>query len=305
MNESLDVYFHGMTVLTGAYRLDGPLPEPDGYREFLESHQFMGGESGMGALLLARLGLQVRLEGTHLGRRTKEPVLEACRERGIDARGLHFDPGFEGWQDLVLVHEGHRTVFGRFGTLLFDGSRHWSHPDREAVRACRVAAVDPFLGESSESAAKICVEEGKPYVTLDCGPGTLLSRDAAAVVVSREFTRREHPHADVEHLMGRYLEASKGLVVFTAGSGDILYARRGGTVHRFKPFPVEAVSTLGAGDAFRAGVVYGVLQGWDDAQTVRFAAAMAACACRRFPLAFDPPTLEEVLVMMESRPSNA
>jgi sugar/nucleoside kinase (ribokinase family) len=303
MEPSFDVYLHGMTVLTTACRFDGPLPDPDGYRELLEIHRFVGGEAGMGALLLSRLGLKVRLEGCHLGRRTREAVLETCRDRDIDATALHQDASFEGWEDVVLVHEGHRTVFGRFGTLLFDGSRRWSHPDKGAIESCRVAGLDPFFGEASESAARLCTAAGKPYVTLDCPPEGPLHRDSAATVVSREYVRREHPNADPGRLMERYLEASRGLVVFTAGSGDILYARHGGTIHRFKPYTVEVRSTLGAGDAFRAGVLYGLMQSWKDPDVVRFAAALAACACTRFPLAQDPPSLEQVLVMMESRPA--
>jgi len=53
--------------------------------------------------------------------------------------------------------------------------------------------------------------------------------------------------------------------------------------------------TLGAGDSFRAGVLYGLLQAWDDETTVRFAAAAAALWCTRFPAAAAPPSLEEVL----------
>ena len=61
-----------------------------------------------------------------------------------------------------------------------------------------------------------------------------------------------------------------------------------------KPFRVPVVSTLGAGDTFKAGCVYGLLQGMNDEELVRFASACSAIAISRFPLPLHPPKLEEV-----------
>jgi len=45
-------------------------------------------------------------------------------------------------------------------------------------------------------------------------------------------------------------------------------------------FPVPVVDTTGAGDAFHAGYLYGLVQGWEFAPRLRFANATAALACR-------------------------
>ncbi len=42
----------------------------------------------------------------------------------------------------------------------------------------------------------------------------------------------------------------------------ILYGRKGSKTNRFIPYKVQVKSTLGAGDTFRAGVVYGIFKGW-------------------------------------------
>ena len=93
----------------------------------------------------------------------------------------------------------------------------------------------------------------------------------------------------------RYQDTSPGLVVFTFGPRTILYGRRGERVKRFRPYQVRVKGTLGAGDSFRAGVLYGLFKAWDDETTVRFAAATAAIWCARFPAAAAPPSLEDVL----------
>jgi len=68
-----------------------------------------------------------------------------------------------------------------------------------------------------------------------------------------------------------------------------------------KPYSIEAVSTLGAGDSFKTGCVYALPKQMDDDSIVRFAAATAACARTVFPLPLNPPTLEQVDKMMSSR----
>jgi ribokinase len=45
-------------------------------------------------------------------------------------------------------------------------------------------------------------------------------------------------------------------------------------------FPVRAVDTTGAGDAFHGAFLYGMLQGWDLRRVARFANAVAAINCR-------------------------
>jgi len=96
-----------------------------------------------------------------------------------------------------------------------------------------------------------------------------------------------------------YSEQSSGLVILTCGSEEILFARGSGEIGKIRPFNVVPKSTLGAGDTFRGGVIHGVHCGLSDEGIVRFAAATAACVCQRFPMAFDPPGLEEIGALAE------
>ena len=68
---------------------------------------------------------------------------------------------------------------------------------------------------------------------------------------------------------------------------------------RMKPFEVEVKSTLGAGDTFKAGCVYGLLQGMEDDDLVQFAAACSAIAISRFPLPLYPPKMEEIKELLQ------
>ncbi len=287
-----DVYCFGHVSTSTIYRIRGPLPEPDGYAEIVETLDNYAGEAAGTALTLRRLGASVALEGNWIGdnpagRRT----LDVLRERGIDCSGLRIEPGYQGVNEIV-ISDGHtRTVFGRYVDLLTT-TKQWTDPSPELIAAARVACVDPTFGDASLAVARCAARAGVPLVTSDARPDSALAARAAALVVSPELLGREFPDDDWRDLFDVYLEACPGLLVFTFGAEPLWYGReRRETMH---PFGVPATDTAGAGDSFRAGIVYGLLQGWDDARTVRFACAVAGLVCTTAPGVMDAPTLQEV-----------
>lgn len=292
----IDVYLYGMTVYSAVHVLEGSYPEPDSYGEILHSYTIPGGETGNSAIILSQTGLRVKIDGPYLGTKTKDCIEEYCQRFGIDCSGMIYDPTFDGVQDLVLIDKNTRTVFGRFGSYFREG-RRWSHFDRASVIASKIISIDPFFGDVSKELAIFCHRNDKPYVTIDCEPGGELHRNAAAVVISGEYIRNNYMNAEIEQLFKMYTENGNGLVIFTFGSKDIMYGRRGSGIKSFPPYRVEVMGTLGAGDTFRGGVVYGVLKGMNDEDIVKFAAATAACVCKRFPMALDPPDLDEIMAL--------
>jgi sugar/nucleoside kinase (ribokinase family) len=171
--------------------------------------------------------------------------------------------------------------------------KRWDEPDAIAIGGATVVSIDPFFGASSERAATLASDSGRPYVTIDCAFDSLLHQRAAATVVSREFRRQRYADVHDDALFARYVDAP-GLTIFTAGRDEIRHGRSGRAERRVQPVRVDTVSTLGAGDVFRAGVVYGLFRGFDDDRLVAFASALAAAACQRLPIADFPPTLPEV-----------
>jgi sugar/nucleoside kinase (ribokinase family) len=94
--------------------------------------------------------------------------------------------------------------------------------------------------------------------------------------------------------MAAYADRCRGLVVLTRGSRPIWYQRPGGPLRRSEVFEVAARDTAGAGDSFRAGVVYGLLRGLPDHEVIRTASAVAAMVCRTSPGVIHSPTHTEL-----------
>lgn len=51
---------------------------------------------------------------------------------------------------------------------------------------------------------------------------------------------------------------------------------------RKKTFPISAVDTIGAGDVYHGGYIYGLVQEWKMQECMRFASATAALKCTEF-----------------------
>jgi sugar/nucleoside kinase (ribokinase family) len=121
------------------------------------------------------------------------------------------------------------------------------------------------------------------------------------VAISKEHLGFIYQGESREAVMPRYLENATGLVVLTEGSKPVLFGRKGGTIQSLEGFQVETVDTLGAGDSFKAGLGYGLFRGMEDREMVRFASALAAMNCTRFPGVMKSPALDEVVTFLDRR----
>ena len=202
-------------------------------------------------------------------------------------------------QEVVFAAQATRTIFGTYGRLLEE--EKWNRPHADDIVQSKVVCLDPFFKDASRQVAEIGFDAGIPVVAVDCFYDDPLLKYLSAVVVSESYIQSNYDNRQVKDLFRDYQRATGGLVVFTFGDKPIWYARPGEDARTFQPFMIDPVDTAGAGDSFRAGVVYGFLQGWDDRKTIEFAAALAAIVCTRSPGVLDAPSPEEVLDFQSSR----
>ena len=66
-------------------------------------------------------------------------------------------------------------------------------------------------------------------------------------------------------------------------------------------YPVEIYNTLGAGDAFAGGFVYGWVQGWGLYKAARLGNAAGAIVVTRHACANSMPTMGEVEAFVSER----
>lgn len=292
--KDFDVYAYGVIASSELHLLSMPFPPPDGYAEIAESYFMTGGEALNSAIVLSRLGLSVQLDGNWIGDTPAgERLLETIHRYGIDTQRLRVKKGFSGAREIVFSDEHSRTIFGNYVALL-STTRKWNIPRKADLAKARIVCVDPPFGAESALVGDYAVALGVPFVSIDCPYDQALSGAAAAVILSGEFRNRHYPEAELSDLFAEYQQRAQGLVVFTVGDDAILYGRRGAPSRRFNPYRVRVIDSAGAGDSFRAGVIYGMLKKWSDDQIIQYAAAVAGMVCASFPGVLNSPTHAEV-----------
>jgi ribokinase len=75
--------------------------------------------------------------------------------------------------------------------------------------------------------------------------------------------------------------------------------------HLFPAFPVEAIDTTAAGDAFNAGLAFALARGQGEADAIRFATATAAVSVTRAGAQPSMPTRETVEALLAPAPASS
>jgi sugar/nucleoside kinase (ribokinase family) len=296
-----DVYLYGMISPSTVYVLDDDFvfPQPNQYAEIQQSLPSVGGEAANSAIMLSKLGIKTKLDGIWLNQDLAGKVMSLLKPFSIDVSRITIKSGC-GTEEVVIADRNSRTVFGNY-VGFHKGKKQWNEPREEDIQKAKMIALDPYLRETSLQVAQLCVRNHKPYVTLDCRYDDFMAIHAAAVIVSHELRDQAYSDQDMPEIFKKYQAGCEGLILFTFGADELWYARRDQPIRKYKPYKITPVDTTGAGDSFRAGIVYGLLNSWDDESTVDFASAVAACVCLSAPHALNAPGLEGVLAFMKEK----
>ncbi|MCD7742392.1 MAG: PfkB family carbohydrate kinase [Ruminococcus sp.] len=284
------VYMYGMVMSTVGFLLNGQFPKADGTANIRKKHHQLGGETGTAAAVLCSLGVNVKLGGSHLGRLNRDLILNYFADKCADVSELKHED-FDGIIDWVFIDSQSRTCFGEWDKLFSRSEPFYEPPCESSVRECKCIGADPFFGEDI---ARLAVKHGKPYAVIDCEHDSFFNKHCAVNAVSHQYLDDHYSSMSYDDAYSLYTDNSDGLVIFTLGEKGAMYGRRGQAPKYCEAFEVNAVSTLGAGDTFKAGTIYALYKGMSDDELVRFSCATAASACMYFPIADNPPTIDRI-----------
>lgn len=114
--------------------------------------------------------------------------------------------------------------------------------------------------------------------------------------LSIEHSQISNPNIDgnIDTAIANILLSGPEALVVKRGIDGAEVHLKSGEVIQAPPYPVEIYNTLGAGDAFASGFIYGILNEWDWKKAARLGNATGAIVVTRHGCANFMPTMEEV-----------
>jgi sulfofructose kinase len=294
----------GIIVLDEVFRVE-EFPQPDGKVQAKGFFVVNGGCAANAAVAIARLGGQAALAGPMGGPagddENGDRVLKALARENVDCTRCQRVAGLAtALSAIVMNARGDRTIV----TYRDERIAATVPADPDAI----VAAADAVLADNRYPAfvQPVCAvarARGLPVV-LDGDRPTVeddvLFRIATHVIFSWECLRETTGVADLGEGLKRIARHTGAFLAVSNGPGDIVYLD-GGAVRHVPVFKIDAVDTLGAGDAFHGGFVLALAEGQREIEAMRFGAAVAGIKCTRLGGSAGAPTRPEVEALLAAQ----
>ncbi len=262
----------------------------------------IGSSSVITACGAARLGLKVAFIGVVGDDGYGRFMLDAMQKRGIDTSHCIVDPALQTGFTLILAKpDGDRAILTYSGTIaalkpqqvnrgLIGQARHLHVGSYFLLDGLRDGLPDLFA----------TAHDHHGTTSLDTNWDPKEQWQAASIL----------PHCDV--LLPNAAEACRlagcatledsltcladlvpTLAVKLGAEGGLV--KQGDEVIRKRPFPVDIVDTVGAGDSFNAGFLYGFIKQWSLAESLQLALACGSLSTQAAGGTTAQPRLAEAL----------
>jgi len=277
-------------LVTGSMAYDTIMVFPDRFRNHLLADQLhilnvcfltpemrreFGGTAGNIAYNLKLLGEAPLLMAT-VGEDIA-PYLTRLGELGIDAGHLKRIPGQFTAQAFITTDIDDNQI-----TAFHPGAMNHSHENRIGPElGAGLAIIGPDGKDGMLEHSRQCAAHGIPFL-FDPGQGLPMFSGEELLEMVRLATYlavNDYEGKMLEEKTGRALPSLagelKGLIVTLGALGSQVYA--GGNCIEIPLVKADAeVDPTGCGDAYRAGLLYGIARGWDWEKTGRLASVMGA-----------------------------
>lgn len=269
-----------------------------GKMRIAERHFFCGGQAATTVSACAALGLRSRYLG-RFGSDDYGRMLRAeLQRRGVDVR--HALDGDAPNADAIIVvdADGRRTVLWDHNEALRFEPDHL-HP---GILTARIVHIDDVDRSAALRACQVAREAHIPVTSdieqVNDGTEELISSVTYAIL-ERNVPAKLTGENDPERALRKLRRLNPHVLCMTMGEQGAV-ALEGDRFHVAPAIRIKMVDDTGAGDVFRAGFIYALLQGWPVPEILRFANAAAAVSCTRLGAIPSVPSLEEVRDVLKS-----
>jgi sugar/nucleoside kinase (ribokinase family) len=264
----------------------------------------IGSSAAIFACGAARLGLRTAFIGAAGDDAFGRFMVEALNRRGIDTSGIIVNPNIDTGISVILVKASDRAILTYPGSIpelkysdidfsILARSRHLHLSSYFLLDNLRPHI--PSLFQKARSMG-LSLSLDTNFDPLEKWEGGLHQAIAAADIFLPNLVELQAitGEATAERAAARLSESVQTVVVKLGADGAAACVR-GGNMLRQAAAPVNVVDTVGAGDSFDAGFIYGFLNGMDTRQSLKMAVACGSLSTRGAGGTSAQPDLNEAL----------
>ncbi|MDH5266230.1 MAG: carbohydrate kinase family protein [Candidatus Bathyarchaeota archaeon] len=227
-----------------------------------------GGSAANTTVGLARLGCKVGFIGKVADDREGRMLLKDFRREGVDTSGITVAKcGRSGTAMGFVDEKGQRALYVDPGV---NDTIEFKETNKEYVFKTKFLHLTSFIGEKSFQAQKNLIKTLPKNVKISFDPGELYARKGATLepIIKKTFVLMPHAKelglltGTADYKKGADILCRKGVKIVAVKLGSKgCYITDGKEKHLIEAFKVKVVDTTGAGDAFCAGFLYGLISG--------------------------------------------
>ncbi len=226
-----------------------------------------GGSAANTIVGLARLGLKTGFVGKVANDREGRLLLNEFRKEKVDTQGIVVVKNAQSGIAMGFVDEnGERALYVAPGV---NDTIDLKEVSLDYVAKAELLHITSFVGRKSSETQKKLVEQLPEHVKVSFDPGMLYSRKGlteleplikrASVMLPNEVELKLLTGKDYEK--GAKMLKAQGVEIVAVKLGNKgCFVTNKKESHVVKTFKVEVVDTTGAGDAWNAGFLYGLLR---------------------------------------------
>lgn len=263
---------------------------------------FPGGKGANQATAVAKLGKEVNMIGAVGADLYGDKLIDSLQENNVNTTYVKRSNSLATGTAIITIDQTAENTMlvlkGANDNLLIE--------DAESaitdLKDSKVLLVQMEVPQETVIRAMQLAKENGIYVILDPAPAegiTVKALDYADVITPNR--------QETQHLLGidvvdidSALEAAKGFenmgvknsIIKMADKGSVVY--QSGVWQFVESVPVDAVDTVGAGDAFAGALACGISDGHDLLSAVKFATIVGALKVTKLGAQVGIPTLDEV-----------
>jgi ribokinase len=315
------VYLLGDINLDTTFRIE-TLPVPGGDAVIQSMETGLGGSTANTAIVAARFGLPVYLLGNVGDDDRGIKIQKTLMQSGVETKYVHVCPqSGTGLIFVAISKDGERTMFS------FRGANALYSPEQIPIQAVAsgsmlhlsgYALLSPPQSDALWKSIDIAEAHNVPISIDLCPPALELQKSSVLRLLptlsicilgaqeAHEITGYDDPFDGCRAL----LDAGVEWVVLKMGAKGCILGRNVPThvVPELVPasaFPIDAVDTTGAGDAFSAGVIFGYLNDLPLEQVGVLSNALGALAASTAGAGISLPGKGPVVQFLISRAANS